>query len=293
VTQSDRYLLGRSEAEETRLKRQIASFAPDSDAQLERIGIRSGERVIDLGCGPGGVLDLLGKRVGPTGSVLGLERSARFVEQARRFVDDHALPQVKVVEGDAYGTGLPRASFDGGHMRLVLINVPEPERIVQELVSLVRPGGWVASFEADFVSHICDPPLPAWNHLVDAYVAYAAAEGIDLFIGRRIHNLFRAAGVVDIDVDAVVHVYPAGHQRRPILLDFIDNVRDNMVERGIYAPEDLDRDMRALKHHLSNPEVLVTSQLFYRLCARVPPDGRPAGRAGRPVDRRTKGKTLR
>jgi ubiquinone/menaquinone biosynthesis C-methylase UbiE len=148
MAQPDQYLLGRGEAEEARLKRQIADLAPDSDAQFEKIGINAGERILDLGCGTGGTLHLLSKRVGPTGSVLGIERSPHFVGLARRFVADHALPQVEVREGDAYNTGLPRASFDGAHMRLVLVNVPEPERIVREMVSLVRPGGWVASFEA-------------------------------------------------------------------------------------------------------------------------------------------------
>ena len=95
VTEPDNYLLGRSEAEEGRLKLQIANLAPDSDAQLEKIGIKPGERIVDLGCGPGGVLHLLGKRVGPLGSVVGIERSARFADLARRFVHDQALGQVE------------------------------------------------------------------------------------------------------------------------------------------------------------------------------------------------------
>jgi hypothetical protein len=55
MTRPDVYLLGRAAGEEARLKRQIADFAPDSDAQLEKIGIKHGERVLDIGCGPGGV----------------------------------------------------------------------------------------------------------------------------------------------------------------------------------------------------------------------------------------------
>jgi SAM-dependent methyltransferase len=113
LPEPDIYLLGRSGGEEERLKRQIADLAPDSDAQLGKIGIRSGERIVDIGCGPGGVLHLLAKRVGLTGSVLGIDRSAHFVEQARRFAADLGLTQVEVREGDAYDTGLPRASFDG------------------------------------------------------------------------------------------------------------------------------------------------------------------------------------
>ena len=270
MTQPDVYLLGRAEAEEMRLKRQIANLAPDSDAQFEKIGIRQGERVVDIGCGPGGVLHLLGKRVGPAGSVLGIERSVHFVELARRFVADHGLTQVEVREGDAYDTGLPRASFDGAHMRLVLVNVPKPELIVREMVALVRPGGWIASFEADFLAHICDPPLPEWTRLLDAYTAYSAAQGIDLYVGRRTHRLFREAGVADIRTDAVVHVYPPGHDRRTILRDFINNVADKLVEGGFIERRQLETDIAMLELYLSRPDALVTSHMFFRLCGRIP-----------------------
>ncbi|WP_430641820.1 methyltransferase domain-containing protein [Bradyrhizobium macuxiense] len=168
-------------------------LASDSDTQLDRIGIKNGERVVDLGCGPGGVLHLLAERVGANGSVLGIDRSNQFAQLARRFVTDCGLPQVEVREGDAYNTRLPKASFDGAHMRLLLVNLPQPGRIVHEFVSLVRPGGWVASFEADYVPHCFDPPLPAWTRLLDAYSAYAQAQGIDLSVGRHLHRLFRDA----------------------------------------------------------------------------------------------------
>lgn len=273
MTQPDHYLLGRSDAEEARLERQSAVLAPQSDAQFERIGIHPGERVVDIGCGPGHVASLLAMRVGPTGSVLGIERDPHFGGLARRYVAEHGLSQVEIREGDAYDTGLPRASFDGAHMRLVLVNVPEPERVVREMVSLVRPGGWVASFEADLLSLACDPPSPEWTRLLDAYKAYSDAQGIDLCIGRRTHRLFRAAGVVDIHVDAIVNVYPAGDLGRLILVDFVDNVREKLIDGGFIGRSDLDRCMAALEFHLSDPEVLVTSHMFFRLSGRVPQSG--------------------
>jgi SAM-dependent methyltransferase len=271
MTQPDIYLLGRAEAEEARLKLQIANLAPDSDAQFERIGIRPSERVLDIGCGPGGVLHLLAKRVGSTGSVLGIDRSPHFVELAKRFVADHALPQVEVREGDAYATGLPCASFDGAHMRLVLVNVPKPELIVKEMVSLVRPGGWIASFEADISGQLFDPPFPAWTRLTEAYIAYSKAKGVDLRIGRRTHSLFREAGVQDIHVDAVLHVHPTGHERRPILRDFINNVRDQLIDGHFIEGDELHRDMAELEGRLDDPNTLVTSYTFFRLIGRVPP----------------------
>ena len=89
------YLLGRSGGEEGASaadRRSSAVFTTPS----ENIGIKPGERVVDIGCGPGGVPHLLGKRVGPTGSALGIDRSAHFVDSARHFAADLGLKQVEV-----------------------------------------------------------------------------------------------------------------------------------------------------------------------------------------------------
>ncbi|MGC1347649.1 MAG: methyltransferase domain-containing protein [Methyloceanibacter sp.] len=284
MPEPDSYLLGRSLPEEERLKRQIADLAPDSDAQLEKIGIKSGEKIVDIGCGPGGVLHLLAKRVGPTGAILGIDRSAHFVEQARRFAADLGLMQVEVREGDAYDTGLPRASFDGAHMRLVLVNVPKPELIVREVVSLVKPGGWVASFEAE-EARVIDPLPPEYTRLRAAYEAHARSQGIDLDIGRRTHRLFREAGLIDIHVDAVVHVYPVGHSRRPIFRDFIDNVRDKLIDGGFISRPELESDLALFEEKLADSAVLMTSVLHFLLRGRVPAGRKTSAREKAPRPR--------
>ena len=270
MSEPDVYLLGRSETEELRLKRQIADLAPLSDAHLAEVGIKAGERVVDLGCGPGGVLHLLGKRVGPAGSVLGLERSPHFVELARHFAADLGLPQVEVRQGDAYNTGLPRRSFDGAHMRLVLVNVPKPELIVREMVALVRPGGWIASFEADLEAMVLDPPSAEFERLRRVYFENARSQSIDLFVGRRTHRLFRDAGVTDIAVDVAIQSHPPGHSRRPIFRDFIHNVRTQLIGGGFLAAEDLERDLSAYERQLADENVVTTSSLYFCLRGRVP-----------------------
>jgi ubiquinone/menaquinone biosynthesis C-methylase UbiE len=155
------YLLGHSANEEERLRRQPQELAPDSKRLLDQLDIRSGDRAIDIGCGPQGILDLLSERVGARGSVVGLERSESTVHLARQFIAEHDLRNVEVLQGDAKATGLPKASFDVVHARLVLVNVPDPQRVVEEMVDLARPGGVVASHEADWGAFLCDPPSRA------------------------------------------------------------------------------------------------------------------------------------
>jgi ubiquinone/menaquinone biosynthesis C-methylase UbiE len=136
--QRDEYLLGHSANEEERLRRQPQELAPDSRRLLDQLNIRPGDQAIDIGCGPQGILDLLSERVGANGKVVGLERSESTVQLARQFIAENDLRNVEVRQADAKATGLPRASFDVVHARLVLVNVPEPQRVVEEMIALAR-----------------------------------------------------------------------------------------------------------------------------------------------------------
>ena len=268
--ETDIYLLGRSRPEEERLRKQVQELSGEANWLLDQIRIPPGASAIDLGCGPQGVLDLLADRVGPQGNVVGLERSEDFVASARKFVADRKLANVKVVQGDAKATNLPRESFDVVHARLVLVNVPEPQLVVEEMVALAKPGGAVVSHEADYLAHCCDPPSPAWDRLVEILKAFSDAKGIDLFVGRKTHRLLRDAGIVDIQVRPVIHVYPHGHNRRSILLDFIRNIRDAVIKEGFSEEDELNALVAELGRHLDDPGTQVISHLFFQVWGRKP-----------------------
>jgi SAM-dependent methyltransferase len=199
-----------------------------------------------------------------------VERSEESVRLAREFVASQRLGNVEVLQGDAKATGLPRASFDLAHARLVLVNVPGPEEVVAEMIALVRPGGMVAVHDADYVTHLCEPPLPAWTDLFHLLDTYSREHGIDLFVGRRVPGMLRAAGVVDVQVRPIIHVYPHGHSRRTILLDFVANLRDRLLAGGFVAEADLSRKVESVRHHLDDPATLVTSHLFFQAWGRKP-----------------------
>jgi hypothetical protein len=55
--------------------------------------------------------------------------------------------------------------------------------------------------EADYVSHVCDPPSGAWSTLVELLQTYSARNGIDPLIGRKLPRLLREAGLIDVRVN--------------------------------------------------------------------------------------------
>lgn len=270
MSESDPYLLGYRRAEQERLERQADELGHESAALFDQIGVADGWRVVEFGCGPRGCLGILSPRVGASGRVVGVERNEEQVERARQFVAERGLANVEVRHGDASRTDLPAATFDLATARLVLVNVPQPEEIIAEMVRLVRPGGAVALHEADSTTQRCDPPHFAHTRLLGLLDAYANLNGIDRSIGTRVPRMLREAGVVDVRVTPLVHVYPAGHGRRMIVLDFVENARPRILERNLIGEVELDELTAALRRHLEDPGTLVVSSLFLQAWGRKP-----------------------
>jgi SAM-dependent methyltransferase len=268
---TDPYYLGYRTAETQRLQRQAAEFADDSAWLFDQLGPLGGARVLEIGCGPHGCLDALSERVGPSGSVIGVERSEEAVALARGLVAESGLANVEVVCGDARRTSLPRQSFDLVTWRLVLINVPAPEQIVAEAVALARPGGHIACHEAMWPPQTIDPPLPAWDRLYAILQAYARSNGIDAFIGRRLPRLLREHGVADVQARPVIKACPIGHGRRMLAAQFVDNLAERVVAQGLVTGPELAELSRQLKQHLEDPDTFVIGPLYIQVWGRGGP----------------------
>ena len=270
MTQSVGYPLGGTHTELQRLLAQAAVYEPESSWLLDQCGIQPGWRVADVGCGPLGILNLLSPRVGPHGSVVGVDREPRFVDMARAEIATRGLSNVRVVHADALNTGLEQGAYDFVHERLVLINVSAREAFLSELVSLLRPGGTLALADVDNVSWLCDPPHRSWEALLHAFHTVFHAGGGDGFIGRRLPALLRAAGVQDIHVKTTVAAPTVGDYRRTHLVSLIDSVRGKIIAGGILDESELDAHRDALLRHLHDPATVVIDKLFVQSWGRKP-----------------------
>src|SRR5215211_3888867 len=124
-TFSGHYPIEHGAGEIERLLTQSKAMAPAALVMLERIRPTQGWTCLDIGCGPGGITDLLSARVGPSGRVIGLDRDAGFLAHARKS----AAANTEFRQGDAYGSDLPAGTFDLVHMRFVASTAGDPERL--------------------------------------------------------------------------------------------------------------------------------------------------------------------
>lgn len=264
------YALGISPSEIARLKRQNEAVGQESAWLLDRVGVVPGSRVADVGCGPLGILEMLSRRVGPAGAVVGVDVNEVMIEKARGFARHAGLDNVALLRADAAATGLPRASFDLVHERLVLINVPRPAGIVAEMVAIARPGAFVLLEDIDGVSWACDPPHPAWDRLYGAFVEVFRRRGCDPQIGRRLPRLLAEAGAVNVKAKVHQSFHAVDHAWRHLLLYFSGLVREQAVAEGLLDAAEIDALLADLKAHLDDPRTQVVSPMFVQAWGRAP-----------------------
>lgn len=264
------YALGSNPGESARLQRQSEELRPEAVALLDRIGLKPGQSAIDLGCGPRGIIDLLSAVVSPGGYVLGLDADPAHVALARQYAAQHELVNVQVAQADARRTGLPGSSFDLVHARTLLVTIPQPAEVLAEMVRIARPGGWVASQEPDAERAVCYPPLPAWERLHELFRASFGRAGAELLIGRRLTELYREAGLENIQLEVHANAYPTGHTRRTVLPDLVRSLHPVILELGLADEQELATLDQAVREHLADPRTVVVPHLLFTAWGRKP-----------------------
>jgi ubiquinone/menaquinone biosynthesis C-methylase UbiE len=241
-----------------------------SSALLDRIGLRPGDRAIDVGCGPRGIIELLAERVSPGGQVVGLDGDPAHVAMASELVASQGLRDVEIVCADARHTGLESDSFDLVHARTLLITLPEPGEVLTEMVRLARPGGKVAGMEPDTEAAICYPPSQAFDRLREIFTVAFSRNGADPHLGRRMAELYRQAGLDDVTVEARAGVYPPGHSRRTIRADLVRSMRPQILDMGLADEQELDQLDAQVRKHFDNPDTVVMNHLMFIARGRKP-----------------------
>ena len=139
------------------------------------------------------------------------------------------------------------------------------------MARLAKPGGWIVGLEPDTEPSICFPVCPAYDRLSSMFSAVFSRNGADPKMGRRVAQLYRAAGLVDIQVDVVAQAYPKGHTRRTIRLDLLRSMRPFIVELRLATDAELDELFSDALSHLEDPDVIVVPSVHFLVSARKPP----------------------
>jgi ubiquinone/menaquinone biosynthesis C-methylase UbiE len=119
----------------------LSSRLLGTQTTLDRIGLRPGQRVLEVGPGPGRLLIPAAKRVLPGGAVVGLDIQPGMLERLNARGAQQGVSNLTTVLGDAAEAHFPPDSFDVVYMCTVLGEIPEREAALRQCYAALKDGG--------------------------------------------------------------------------------------------------------------------------------------------------------
>ncbi len=190
-TSAPEYVLGTDAAELWRLGFQHRLWSAAAHEAWAKARIAPGQSILDVGCGPGYAAFDLAHIAGPTGSVVGVDESAPFVNHLAAAAQARHAPTITAHVGDVQhidevlcraaahsNATSPIASFDLAYARWVLCFVKDPEAVVRAVARLLKPGGrFVVQDYFDYEHMTLAPKRPEFTKIIDAVARSWRARG--------------------------------------------------------------------------------------------------------------------
>lgn len=211
MPRSYKYLLGDTHREAARLRAQARLWDPVTLALFDRIGIRRGAKVLEIGPGQGSLHLELRRRVG--GPVDAIEPSPAFRARLRTLARRDRLGEGRVWDTVLADADLPRNHYDVIFARWVFLFLPDPAAHVRKLAAALNPRGVLAIQDYCRETFLMVPTPAEWRAFVAADEAFFATQGGDASIAGKLPDMYRDAGLNVIDVTPTVKT---GHPGSPV-----------------------------------------------------------------------------
>jgi ubiquinone/menaquinone biosynthesis C-methylase UbiE len=236
------YLLGHDPAELARLEHQARILAPATSTILRLAGIAPGMRVLDLGSGVGDVAFEVASLVGPTGSVVGIDQSAKALSVAAHRTEQRGLTNVSFIHEDLNEVRITD-EFDAVVGRLILLYMPAPHEVLRRFAGLVRPGGVVAVMEYEMTAAGTLPPTEFSTRIAYWVCEAFRRSGLDASLGARLAQVMRDTGFADAAVVGLQgYREPGDPDGARLAAQTVRTLLPVLEKTGIATPEEVDID---------------------------------------------------
>lgn len=193
---SPEYVLGTDDAELQRLAFQHALWRGEAVEQWHRAGFAPGMTILDVGAGPGFAARDLAQILGPRGSILAVDESARYLEfLAAQPARVNAAP-IGTHVMDVQAMDLRESSFDGAYARWVLSFTPDPEAVVGGVARALKPGGgWAVQDYCGWEGIYWAPLNRTLPSVIEAVTRVYHDRRADYRVGRILPSLMERHGL--------------------------------------------------------------------------------------------------
>lgn len=196
--------------------------------------LTGGERLLDVGSGPGTITADLARRVR---EVVALEVTEEAAALTRAELDRQGVHDATVVVGDVHALDLDLLGgpFDVVHAHQVLQHVADPVGALREMLRVTRPGGLVAARDSDYGHFSWHPGSPGLDRWLELYDTAARANGGEPNAGRMLLAWAHEAGARTVEAGSSTWCFATPEDRTWWAHLWADRITGTALARQLVA----------------------------------------------------------
>eukprot|EP00299_Pterocystis_sp_00344_P019891 c9829_g1_i2.p1 GENE.c9829_g1_i2~~c9829_g1_i2.p1 ORF type:complete len:326 (-),score=88.62 c9829_g1_i2:741-1637(-) len=208
---------------------------------LEQMGLKDGDRMLEIGCGPAFTAIRILQHF-PTLEIVCVEMDDRLIAHANKEIPEDLKSRITIIHGIIETAELEKESFDFAFARFVLQHVPDAVTLAKKVFELLKPNGKFAAIDADdATAGYLEPVLPALAPLGSLMLVRQHRMGGDRTIGRRLGRVLLLASFEKIRMELLLnHIDEEGVD----LSDFKGNLAPErfmpLLREGLMTKEEYD-----------------------------------------------------
>ena len=248
------YMLGVGTTNVDRLQLLNEHYNPSSRALLEMVGVRSGGRVADIGCGHGAMSAWLAERVGPTGKVYAVDSSREQIELAGQRIAH--LPQVELVCARVEDLPAQLGALDLVYSRFLLLHLPDPLAAIRAMAGLLRDEGQLVLEVPDIEALRFVPGEQASDLWRRWWMRLGEVSGASYDVAGQAADLLVAAG---LSIQRRDRYQPVSARQEAKLLHALgfQQLIGAYIGRAGAAPHEIEEHLAFLRRVIPDPKVTV------------------------------------
>lgn len=262
---TERYAIRGGREGYDRLQLLARALWPDTAALFDRVGLRSGLRCLELGCG-GAVTLEIARRVGPDGHAVGMDMDEVKLDLAREVAKERGFSNLEFLAMNVNDWNEPGA-YDIVYCRNLLQHLSRPVELLKKMWAAVKPGGAIIVEDVDFDGLFCDPPNDGFEFLLHHYHKVLERYGGDAAIGRKLHRYFHDASIPNPHLSLTQRVNTVG-ETKTLMLSTLEATAGSMLQDALATEAEIDAALASLRAFTDDPQTVISRPRVFQFWRR-------------------------